>query len=197
MLKARVIIEQIAAVEVVPLMRAAGFAKKRLSFHRSRGETLQVLEVQLSSWNLGSDGQFYVNVGVLFHQLYALQGRVVPPRPTPSQCDFQVRLNCLFPDAPAEWSVNSQTDIEATGKALGSYARRVISTLNDVDSAEAFLKTGWDRAMPWGFPARLRYITGACHEAKQLLEQEAAFFADRGVTYATLLEVYGLHDLER
>jgi hypothetical protein len=65
-----------------------------------------------------------------------------------------------------------------------------VEPLNQVNSLAAFEHTGWVNAKPWGFPACYHYLLGRHEQARALIQAEADYFSDRGLTYHGLLESY-------
>jgi hypothetical protein len=172
---------------LVPLMKQHGFKKNALNFARRRGPLAHFLNVQLSQWNRGTAGQFYLNAGVMFDDICLLYAKAPPPLPKYDDCQFMVRLERLNPDLPAAINVDETTNIEALASWL---ARAVEETfvvpLNAVNSVSDFAQTSWPTAIPWSFNAVLQYVLGNTLEAKRLVQLEAEAFADRGCTFESI-----------
>ncbi|MDH5824970.1 DUF4304 domain-containing protein [Luteimonas sp. RD2P54] len=196
-LASKEIIKSIVNLEVAPLLKQEAFRKTAFTFVRRRGRTGQLIQIQLSSWNRGSEGAFFVNVGLMFDQMW--RGGSDPPRyPRYDDCHFMVRLERIAPNAPSEWSVDATTFIpEASAKLVAHLREPVLSRMALVCSVEDFEQTGWIGAIPWGFPALFAYALGRDDEAASLVQAQAAYFKDRGVTAESLIEAYGFARLQR
>jgi len=192
---ARDLITGVVSRGVVPLTKPAGFKRGGLNFHRRRGETVQVVNVQLSQGNVGSEGRFYVNVGIAFDALRTLEQRPIEERPTEPECHFRSRLERLVPGAPAHWTVSGQTDLEALAAELQRRFVPVVEDLDRIDSPAAFLAHPWN-AGDSGLRARLQYVSGDHAGALESLRQTAERFQDRhGMTVAELIRRFGMAEL--
>ena len=194
-LPAREIIKAIVGSDLAPALKQAGFSKTALTFTRRVGSTGQFIQIQLSSWNQGSVGSFYVNVGVMFDQLWR-GDNALPVHPKYDDCQFVARLERLAPEAPAQWPVAADTPIHEVSKKLTTHVSGIVERLDQVASLSDFESTGWVTALPWGFPAVYAYPLGRDEEAAQLIANEAEFFKDRGVTREFLIQRYGFSRLQ-
>jgi hypothetical protein len=197
-MKAREIVAEIVQHGLAPALQREGFRKRQLDFARRRGTVAAFIQVQLSSWNQGSVGAFFVNVGVMFDEMRLHYGRGVPAIPKYDDCDFMVRLERLVPGAPAQWNVDAQTDRAILSACLASWVMDgVVAPLDQVSSLAEFQRLGWTEAVPWSFPAHCEYLLGNLERAGQLVQAEAAAFKDRGVTYDELIRRYRFSRLQR
>ena len=197
-MKARDTIVAIVQHGLAPALKHEGFRKQQLNFARRRGSVAHFVQVQLSSWNQGPSGAFYVNIGVMFDEMRKHFVRDVPDLPKYDDCDFMVRLEKLIPDAPMQWLVDADTDVATvSGELVDCVLQGVVQPLESVDSLAEFQRVGWLHAVPWGFPAHFHYLAGDLEEASQLVKAEADYFADRGVTYDGLVQSYRFAKLER
>jgi hypothetical protein len=197
-MKARDMVAAIVEHGLAPALKRGGFRKQQLNFARRRGSVAHFLQVQLSSWNQGSAGAFYVNVGVMFDQMREHFGSVAVDIPKHDDCQFMVRLEQLFPEAPVQWTVDAGTDVAAVSdKLVSCVLRGVVEPLNQVSSLAEFQHLGWLHAVPWGFPAYYYYLLGDLEQARELVKAEAECFAHRGVTYDGLVQRYRFAKLER
>jgi len=184
---AREAIQEVVKLGLAPLFKRHGYKKNALSFTRRRGAVAHYFNVQSSQWNQGAAGQFYLNAGVMFDEICALQGRPPPVLPKYDDCHFMVRLERLNPGLPQFFQVDAGTDLAALAAQLGaSVERTYVQPLEAVASLRDFGATGWVGAIPWGFPALYSYLTGDVREARRLVQQEADTFADRGCTFASV-----------
>lgn len=154
-MKAREIVHSIVQHRLALELKREGFRKSQLTFARRRGTTSHLVQIQLSSWNSGSRGAFYINLGVMFDEMRFYYGRNAPAIPKYDDCDF-----------------------------------------NAVNNLADFQHTGWVNAILWSFPARYFYLLGDYEKAKALVESEAYFFRNRGITYKALVERYSFTKLQ-
>lgn len=196
-LPARDLIRSIVDRDLAPGLKRAGFKKSGFTFTRRVGSTGQFLQIQLSRWNQGGAGLFYVNVGVMFDQMRT--GHVpAPVHPRYDDCQFMVRLEQLVPGAPPHWSVDGNTRVQDVSALLTTHVlHQVVEPLNGISSLADFEGTGWVTAIPWGFPAQYAYALHRDSEVEALLASQAAYFADRGVTRESLIQNYGFTRLQR
>jgi hypothetical protein len=180
-------IHEVVKLGLVPLMKEHGFKKSALSFARRRGPLAHFLNVQLSQWNRGTAGQFYLNAGVMFDDICLLRDRKPPALPKYDDCQFLVRLERLNHELPAAVTVDETTNVEALAAWLARTVEETfILPLNAVKSANDFAQTSWPAAIPWSFTAVLQYVLGNLAEARRLVQLQADAFADRGCTFESV-----------
>lgn len=186
-------IKDVVAQGLAPMFKAHGFRKSGLNFWRVAGAVTHYFNVQLSQWNRGDEGVFYLNAGVMFDELFALRGELVPPTPKYEHCQFMVRLECLDTALPAFYGVQADTPIEAFAREIASVVERVyVQPLAAVHNVKDFDALGWARAVPWSFPALIAYAVGHVEDARRLVQAEADHFADRGCTFESVAASLGL-----
>ena len=191
---ARDSINQLVKLAMAPLLKSRGFKKNSLTFARRNGAVAHFVNVQLSSWNRGAAGSFYLNVGVAFDEIARHLGKPVPEFPRYDDCQFLVRIDKLNPELPPQFIVDDGVDLVSLGSHVArSLDESFIAPLTVVDSLHAFGKTGWVHTVPWGFPALFHYLTGNREEARRLVQREAAHFADRGLTFESVAKGLCLH----
>jgi hypothetical protein len=169
-LNARKISDTIIATGAAPVLKAAGFTKQDLNFHRRQGSVVQVMNFQRSIDNRGGDNVFFVNVGIAFDDLWKLQGidlhgsmRKHLEAPLEHECHFRSRLENLVVNCPRWWVVSetnaslfretsqshgreiATTAEEATRVAefLADCVERAVIELNQIDSSKSFLAHHW------------------------------------------------------
>jgi hypothetical protein len=199
-MKAKDIVAQVVKTGIVPLLKERGFRKKGLTFHRSRGDTEQLINIQLSHGNFASEGRFYVNVGLNVLALRSLggdgQGNVVIGGQT---IDLGLRLENLISSAPAWWEVDSTTDPSALGQELRRAIELLLQILDRIDSGPALVR---ELRLDHGFHkvlrARIRYVEGDVAGAERDLALVAAEFADRkGISVHKLAQQHRLTAIVR
>src|SRR5690349_2004308 len=110
MRSAREATQEIVKVSLAPMFRRHGFRKTGLSFSRRLGTVEHHFNLQLSQWNHGPTGQFYLNAGVMFDDLKLLAGKVIPRPARWSDCEFMVRLEEIDPQMPRSTAIDEKTD---------------------------------------------------------------------------------------
>ncbi|MFQ6311067.1 DUF4304 domain-containing protein [Lysobacter capsici] len=188
-IKARSIIAAVIDHRLANELKKRGFRKKGFVFTRRHGDTGQVVRLELSSWSAGDRGMFSVWASVMFDDIMRIWGREPPRMPGVHDGQFFADLRQLVEGSPPTWEVDRHTDIAKMSELLcGFVVDGVLSRLDGVKTLSDFEETGWVPVMHWRFPAIYAYAMGRMDEAERLLRDEAAFFADRGVTYEELVE---------
>ena len=101
-------------------LKAAGFSKSGRNFRRSLGESLQVINVQASTFNSSASGRFTVNLGAYYPGLAdILEQPLGKPWPTEYQCHIRKRIGTLMPAGrDTWWDVDTGSDIGALANDL-------------------------------------------------------------------------------
>ena len=180
--------QEIVKLGLAPMFKRHGFKKTAFNFSRRRGSVEHHFNVQLSQWNQGSIGGFYLNVGVMFDDIKRHLGKEIPKLPKVYDCDFYIRLDAIDSQIPREIKIDGNTDAESVAAWLTKHIEiSFVAPLNTVSSTQEFLSTGWIEKMPW-FPAIFYYVIGNKAEARRFVELEAQTFADRGCTFKSLAD---------
>ena len=186
-------IQEIVKLGLAPMFKRHGFKKTAFNFSRRHGTVEHYFNVQLSQWNQGSTGEFYLNAGVMFDDIKRHFGKEIPKAPKIYDCDFHIRLQAIDPQLPRQLKIDENTDVESAAKW---FTERIetsfVVPLNNVSSIQEFLSTGWVNKVPWGFPAIFNYIVGNKAEARRLVELQAHTFADRGCTFTSVANAMNL-----
>jgi hypothetical protein len=187
MQRARDCINEVVQLGLAPMFKANGFKKSGFNFWRRIGTVTNYFNLQVSQWNQGAEGQFYLNAGVIFDELFSLRGEAVPNAPKYDLCQFMVRLENLNKELPQSYAVNADTKPDQLARELTSIVERTyVRPLDTVHNAKDFEATGWVSAIPWGFPAEFAYVLGNVEEARRLIQAQANRFADRGCTFESV-----------
>ena len=177
------VLKGVLADAVNPALKAAKFKKTALNHHRRHGETVQVVNVQISHGSTGMEKRFYVNVGVAFDALCKLIGVPVLEKPKEYQCEecgIQARLEGLLPGAPSFWTVGVGQDTAAMVTALGGFIEFLVVELDRIDGLAAYRSHRWfDRYRPQRVNAKVLYALGDMEGARREVRHLAEFFADR------------------
>lgn len=161
MAKARELIQEVVRLGLAPMLKKHGFKKNGLNFARRSGTVAHYLNVQLSSWNCGSNGYFYLNAGLMFDEISTHFGKVPPQLPKYDDCNFMVRLDRLNGSLPLQFTVDENTNLEVLAQVVAnSVEQTYVIPLEEVDCLCSFAKTGWVKAISWGFPALYYFLSG-------------------------------------
>ena len=173
----------------MPLFKEHGYRKTGCHFARRHGTVGHYLNIQLSQWNQGAHGHFFVNAGVMFDDFKRLRGTEPPALPKYGDCDFMVRLDAIDSTFPRWVDIDDSTNVEEKAAWLNEHIEKsFVVPLDAVSSTQAFAKTGWVNAIPWDFPAVFQYLLGEIEESRRLVGVQAERFADRGCTFEALAE---------
>jgi hypothetical protein len=183
-MRPRKVIESIINTSVAIAARAAGFKKSRMNFFRRKGTVVQVINIQLSQWNYGDKGDFYVNIALAFDELRAHETVQIIETPKEYECDFRKRLEYLVPGTPYKWEVFPQADSESIAQSLFQSISVVISLLNEIDSLSSFLKVALAEewfALPgeYNLLARLHDTLGNAEDGEKYRQLYTEFLHNR------------------
>jgi hypothetical protein len=173
----------VLAQAVTPLLKAAGFCKSGTNYRRLHGETVQVVNVQVSHGSTWSQKEFFVNVGIAFDAICALAGVPVLDGPKEYECDdrgTRDRLEALIPAAPKSWVLRSGEDASGVVTALRGCVQQLVGELDKIDGLAAYRTHHWfDRFRPAPANAQVLYLLGDKCGAWREVRDLAALFADR------------------
>jgi Domain of unknown function (DUF4304) len=180
---AEAMLNEVVARAFVPPLKAAGFRKTGLNFHRRRGETVQVVNVQVSHGSTAMAKTFYVNAGIAFDAICRLAGRSVLERPKEYECSIRGmrdRLEHLVPGLPAWWNVGVGDDTEAIAGPLRVAIDRLVAELDRIDGVAAYRDHPWfDRSGATEENIQVLYLLGDLDGAWREIEALTVALADR------------------
>lgn len=197
MIKASEIIKEVVKRGVAPFLKQTGFKKDGLRFQRNLNDVCQIISVQLSHGNSAHMGSFFINVGLGFDTLWAVEPSGIPERPKVYECHSYKRIEQVILDTPASWEVSSFTDLDVLSEELADRMMLLVSELDRMSSIEAVLQGNWlqvgsERILK----GRLFRAKGDFQSAISELRAAADFFADRGMSLDKLVESYNLDSLK-
>lgn len=172
-------IRQIADRGITPTLKNAGFHRRGADFSRKYGEALQVVSLQLSSWNTNELGRFTLNIGVHFTRVATLLfGKdPMPPNPRESSCLLRGRVGLLMPEQNDHWwSVTPETNGEAVSDELAGVCSSYV--LPWLEQFKSVAETDWKprRGMIQSrfAEAAANLVLGKMEKAAQCIEEELA-----------------------
>lgn len=130
-------------MDLVPYLKGKGFLKTRLNFHRRVGDSVQVINIQKSSWNSAESGSFYVNVGLAFDTVWKIRNHPIQEKPPEFKCHARWRINQLVPIDPKFWEVNQRTDLHAVSARLRDDVDKLLPDLDRIDSVATLQVHPW------------------------------------------------------
>src|SRR5262245_8983501 len=180
---AEALLTDVVAQAVTPPLKAAGFRKNGTNYHRRHGETVQVVNVQVSHGSTWSEKEFFVNAGVAFDAICTLAGVPVLDRPKEYECDdrgTRDRLGALVTGAPESWVLRVGQDTSGVVSALGGCVQQLVAELDRINGLAAYRSHRWfDRFRPTKANAQVLYLLGDREGAWCEVQGLAALFADR------------------
>ena len=115
-------IKAIVDLGLAPLLKQAGF-RKRTNYARVGGESLQLINVQSSQWNMGLQGRFTLNTGVHFSGVAKMLMGADPMPAIPKHFYCLIRKivgQLLLDKADRWWIVTPLTNIPDAAAELSS-----------------------------------------------------------------------------
>jgi hypothetical protein len=180
---AEALLADVLAQAVTPHLKAAGFRKSGMNYHRRHGETVQVVNAQLSHGSTWSEKCFYVNAGIAFDAICTLAGVPMLDRPKEHECDnrgTRDRLEALIPGARGSWVLRVGEDTSGTITTLGDCLLQLMGELDRIDGLAAYRAHRWfDRFRPTQANAQVLYLLGDKAGAWREVQDLATLFADR------------------
>ncbi|MGL4555183.1 MAG: DUF4304 domain-containing protein [Gemmataceae bacterium] len=180
---AEALLTDVIAQAVTPALKAAGLRKSGTNYHRRHGETVQVVNVQVSHGSTWSEKEFFINAGIAFDAICALAGVPELDRPKEYECDdrgTRDRLGALIPTAPESWVLRVGEDTGGVVGALRGCVELLVAELDSIDGLAAYRSHRWfDRFQPAQANAQVLYLLGDRAGSWREVQSLAAFFADR------------------
>ena len=180
---AEALFTDVLAQAVTPPLKAAGFRKSGTNYHRRRGETVQVVNIQVSHGSTWSEKEFYVNTGVAFDAICALASVPVLDRPKEYECDergTRGRLQSFIPATPGSWVLRVGEDTRGAITALRYCVQQLVGELDGIDGLAAYRAHRWfNRFRASQTNAQVLYLLGDRAGAWREVQNLAALFADR------------------
>jgi hypothetical protein len=139
-MKARDTIKIIIDTGIAGIALDAGFKKSGFNFFRRQDLVVQVINVQLSRWNRGDTGSFYVNVALAFDELRKHEAIPIIETPKDYECDFRRRLEHIIPDTPFAWEISPQVDSKLLSRILLNKISVALKYLDAINSLPTFLE---------------------------------------------------------
>jgi len=177
------LLDDVSKAAVTSVLKPAGFRASGRTYHRRLGETVQVVNVQVSTPTTWDVKHFYVNAAVAFDAICRLTGQPVTERPKEYECHdrgFSHRLEDLVPGAPDVWQLQAGQDPAPVVEGLRSAIERLRDELDLIRGPRDYSLHRWfSRVRPKPENAQILYALGELDRAWQEVDQLANFFADR------------------
>jgi hypothetical protein len=105
-----ILIDECIKLGIAGLLKSHGFKKSGRSWHKKIDENWQIVNVQASSGNLGSEGKFAINIGVFQSEIEAFCGKSLTRKPKEYDSTIRRRLGVTETKSDHWWSIDSNTD---------------------------------------------------------------------------------------
>ena len=107
-------IDEVIRLGLAGWLKAKGFSKSGRDWHKRHGENWQIVNVQASQGNMGSDGRFTINLGVYSTAIAASAGqKPLERKPKEYESTVRERLGMLADGTDRWWSVSADSDLGA------------------------------------------------------------------------------------
>jgi len=185
--------EQLVKNGLTKSLRSAGFAQSGRNYHRRVGSVVQVINVQFSRLNYGSERGFYVNVAFAFDEYRNFFAIPINETPFEYTCESRHRLEYMVPGTPHEWVMNPGANIEELTNLLSEKIMALLEAINDIDSLPKYLDAAQNHnwfAIPGDYSilARFYRCLGNIKESAKFWQLYQEFLADRDRTSLELLK---------
>jgi tetratricopeptide (TPR) repeat protein len=131
---------------VKPILKEAGFKKQALTFRKSKGELIFVINFQNSRGNYYNETGFYVNCAIYSNHIAQVLGDNAMDKPFEADCQFRNRIEDISNNAASKFIINPQTDLKAFKLKLEASLKDVLqffnSNFHDTDSVIAKITNG-------------------------------------------------------
>ncbi|MCC4262860.1 DUF4304 domain-containing protein [Oceanimonas baumannii] len=104
-------VDQVIKEGLSKVMKENGFKKSGRTFLKELEDGWHIVNIQASSGNLGTDGKFAVNLGVINNAISEKSGLKLPSKPKEYDSTVRERLGILVHDEDYWWEISDQTDI--------------------------------------------------------------------------------------
>jgi hypothetical protein len=178
-------------------LRRTGFVGSGRTIRRPLAEGVQVIHVQGSSSNAGSEGRFYVNLGVRLRNLPSRKAQDLDPSSVlQPQCDFRTRLEGLMNPPRAYWPLVGwgppEQLAEELSEALSTYG---LAWLDSVVTQEGALAASAQRDDP--LRADLLLASGRREEAIACMTAALSARPHTGAVWLSFARQVDLEDAYR
>jgi hypothetical protein len=174
---------QVLAQAVTLPLKAAGFRKSGTNYHRRRGDTVQVVNIQIRRSTSGTEKEFYVNVGLALDAICELAELPVIDRPKDFDCDergTRDRLQGFISKAPDSWVLRVDEATNELILRLRGCMEQLVVELNRIDGLATYRGHPWfERFRPAPVNAQVLYLLGDLAGAWREVQDLATKFADR------------------
>lgn len=104
-------IKSIVAATMSPELKTHGYRKSAFTWHKSVGDVIKVVNVQLSQSNQSHELQFTINLGIYHEQFHKERGMPMPQKNIKEyNCDVRLRIGELMGKTDYWWIVAFNKD---------------------------------------------------------------------------------------
>jgi hypothetical protein len=111
-------IDQVIKEGLSKVMKENGFKKSGRTFLKETEDGWQIVNIQASSGNLGADGKFAINLGIINNAISEKSGLNIPSKPKEYDSTVRERLGTLVHGEDYWWEISDQTDISSLAKEI-------------------------------------------------------------------------------
>nr|WP_086940652.1 DUF4304 domain-containing protein [Thaumasiovibrio occultus] len=111
-------IDQVVKEGLSKVMKENGFKKSGRTFLKETQDGWKIVNIQASSGNLGADGKFAINLGIINNEIAEKSGLNIPSKPKEYDAIVRERLGKLVHGEDYWWEISDQTDISSLAKEI-------------------------------------------------------------------------------
>ena len=105
-------IDKVIKLGLADLLKEYGFKKSGRNWHKAQGENWLIVNVQASRGNIGSEGQFTINLGVYATSVAALAGqKPLGGKPREYDSTLRERLGVIVDGKDHWWRIDGGTNL--------------------------------------------------------------------------------------
>lgn len=105
------IIDEIVQAALAVPLKEQGFKRSGRNWRRPKADSIQVINVQASRHNLGTNGEFTVNLGVYFPRVPVELAATITDKPTEPDCHVRQRIGGILGRGDFWWKIRSRANL--------------------------------------------------------------------------------------
>jgi hypothetical protein len=181
--QAEALLKDILGQAVTPLLMVAKFRKSGGNYFRRHGETVHVVNMQVSHGSTWAEKEFFINAGIAFDAICKLADLPVLESPKEYECatrGMRDRLENLIQGAPSSWVLRVGGDLSRMLTALRRNIQQLVIELDRIDGVATYRSHRWfERFRPTQENAQVLYLLGDLAGSWGEVQNLAVLFADR------------------